>query len=70
VFKGEIAVHFHGLERREQPIVWVFQETWVCLHCGFTEFTVPTVELRRLAENAAERSLDQPDNLAEKEISR
>jgi hypothetical protein len=41
VFNGEIAIHFGGLEGLEQPIVWVFQETVVCLHCGFTEFTVP-----------------------------
>ena len=28
--------------------MWVFQETVVCLHCGFTEFTVPKRELQVL----------------------
>jgi hypothetical protein len=48
VFNGEIAIHFRGLEGLDQPSVWVFQETVVCLHCGFTEFTVPKRELQVL----------------------
>ncbi len=48
MFNGEIAIHFRGLEGLDQPIVWVFQETVVCLHCGFTEFTVPKRELQVL----------------------
>ena len=52
VFNGEIAIHFRGLEGLDQPIVWVFQETVVCLHCGFTEFTVPERELQVLSRGS------------------
>jgi hypothetical protein len=48
VFNGEIAIHFRGLVGLDKPILWVFQETVVCLHCGFTEFTVPKRELQVL----------------------
>jgi hypothetical protein len=48
VFKGEIAIHFPGLEGLNEPIVWVFPELHVCLDCGQTEFTVPDGDLRRL----------------------
>ena len=52
VFNGEIAIHFRGLGGVDQPIVWVFQETVVCLHCGFTEFTVPERELQVLSQGS------------------
>ena len=52
VFNGEIAIHFRGLEALDQCIVWVFQETVVCLHCGFTEFTVPERELQVLSQRS------------------
>ena len=52
VFNGEIAIHFRGLEALDQCIVWVFQETVVCLHCGFTEFTVPERELQVLSQGS------------------
>jgi len=52
VFNGEIAIHFRGLEGLDQPIVWVFRETVVCLHCGFTEFTVPERELQVLSQGS------------------
>jgi hypothetical protein len=51
-FNGEIAIHFRGLEGLDQPIVMVFQETVVCLHCGFTEFTVPEKELQVLSQGS------------------
>jgi hypothetical protein len=52
VFNGEIAIHFRGLEGLDKPIVWVFQEAVVCLHCGFTEFTVPERELQVLSQGS------------------
>ncbi len=52
VFNGEIAIHFRGLEGLDKPIVWVFQETVVCWHCGFTEFTVPERELQVLSQGS------------------
>ena len=57
VFNGEIAIHFRGLEGLDKPIVWVFQETVVCLHCGFTEFTVPERELQILSRGSPVKSV-------------
>lgn len=53
VFNGEIAIHFRGLEGLNNPIVWVFPELVVCLHCGLTAFTVPERELQVLQRGAA-----------------
>ena len=53
-FNGEIAIHFPGRKGLEKPIVWVFPKLLVCLNCGFTEFTVPEAELRRLVEGDSE----------------
>jgi hypothetical protein len=47
-FNGEIAIHFPGRNGLDKPIVWVFPRLVVCLHCGFTEFTVPERELQVL----------------------
>ena len=49
-FNGEIAIHFPGLDGLDKPIVWVFPELLVCLHCGLTEFTVPKKELQVLEQ--------------------
>jgi hypothetical protein len=51
-FNGEIAIHFPGLEGLDKPIVWVFPHVVVCLHCGFTEFTVPEKELQVLSQDS------------------
>ena len=53
VFNGEVAIHFGGLEGLNKPIVWVFPELVVCLHCGLTELTVPELELQVLQQGAA-----------------
>jgi hypothetical protein len=47
-FGGELAIHFTGLAGLNKPIVWVFPQLLVCLHCGFTEFVVPARELQVL----------------------
>lgn len=52
VFDGEIAIHFGGLEGLDKPIVWVFQQLVVCLHCGSTEFIVPERELQVLEQGS------------------
>jgi hypothetical protein len=44
-FNGELAIHFPGRNGLDKPIVWVFPKLAVCLHCGFTELTVPEREL-------------------------
>ena len=49
-FNGEVAIHFPGLRNLDRPIVWVFPELAVCLHCGFAEFTVPERELSVLEQ--------------------
>lgn len=45
---GELAIHFTGFAGLNKPIVWVFPQLLVCLHCGFTEFVVPERELQVL----------------------
>jgi len=52
VFNAETAIHFRGLEGLDRPIVWVFPEIVVCLHCGVTEFTVPERELQVLQQGS------------------
>jgi hypothetical protein len=49
-FDGEVAIHFPGLDGLDKPIVWGFPNLSVCLHCGFTEFTVPARELSVLVQ--------------------
>ena len=44
-FPAEIAIHFAAAKGLEKPIVFVFPNLVVCLHCGLTEFTVPAREL-------------------------
>jgi hypothetical protein len=51
VFNGEIAIHFRGREGLD-TVVWVFQKTVVCSHCGFTEFTIPARELQVLSQGS------------------
>jgi len=50
-FTGEIAIHFPGLKRIDEPVVWVFPELVVCVDCGIAEFAVPEAELLRLAKS-------------------
>jgi hypothetical protein len=50
---SEINIHFPGGEGLDKPAVLAFPKLLVCLHCGFTEFTLPEGELHRLAKDAA-----------------
>ena len=50
LFNGEFAIHFRGLEGLNKPIVWVFPEIVLCMHCGLTEFIVPERELQSLEQ--------------------
>ena len=52
-FVAEIGIHFPKLNGLEKPIVWVFPELLVCLHCGNAEFAIPESELRELAKGNA-----------------
>ena len=47
-FSAESAIHLPGLEGLDTPIVWVFPQISVCLHCGLAEFNVPERELKVL----------------------
>jgi hypothetical protein len=49
-FGSEINIHFPHLKDLDKPAILVFPKTVVCLDCGFTEFTIPEAELRRLRE--------------------
>jgi len=50
-FTSELAIHFPGLDGLNKPVVWAFPKLQVCLHCGFTEFTVSERELTVLREH-------------------
>jgi hypothetical protein len=52
-FGAEINIHFPGQEALDKPAVLVFPKLLVCLHCGFTEFTVLETELNRLESGYA-----------------
>jgi len=52
-FNAEINIHFPGREALDKSAVLVFPKLAVCLHCGFTEFTISETELYRLKKRAA-----------------
>jgi hypothetical protein len=52
-FNAEIAIHLPGAGGREKPLIWVFQELFVCMNCGSAEFAVPEGQLRGLAKRDA-----------------
>jgi len=54
-FSSEIAVHLRGLKNLDKPAVLFFPELLVCIDCGFTKFTIPETELRRLGKDASPR---------------
>ena len=51
-FSAEINIHFPGLEGLDTPTVWAFPKLLVCLHCGFTEFSITQTELLQLSRGA------------------
>ena len=48
VYGTEINVHFPGRNGINIPAVLLFPQVLICLDCGFAEFSVPKIELRRL----------------------
>jgi len=52
-FSAEMGIHFPELKDIDKPVVWVFADVVVCLHCGRAEFAVPGEELRQLAKGDA-----------------
>jgi hypothetical protein len=50
-FKGELAIHFQGLENVNETTIFVFPELIICRDCGFGEFVVPEKELPVLANS-------------------
>lgn len=52
-FTAEMNIHFSGLNNIDKPSVWVFPKVLVCLHCGSSQFSVPTSELALLAEGTS-----------------
>jgi conjugative relaxase-like TrwC/TraI family protein len=51
-FPTEMIVHFPGVRNLDKPTVLVFPEVLVCFDCGFSRFTTPETELKRLAEGS------------------
>lgn len=52
---SEISIHFPGRKGLDRTAVLVFPKLVVCASCGFTEFTIPDTERRRLREPDAIR---------------
>ena len=52
-FTAEINMHFPGCEGLAKPSVWVFPQVLVCLDCGLAQFSIPQLELERLAADDA-----------------
>ncbi len=60
MFLSELCIHFPGgLEDLRKEHVMAFPQLLVCLNCGFTEFSVTEVELRRLVEGCAAESVKE-----------
>ena len=53
-FSAEMNIHFTGLKNIDKPGVWLFPEVLVCLDCGSSQFSVPSIELALLAEGTPE----------------
>jgi len=63
-FGGEVALHVHGLDGLNKPIVWVFPEILVCLNCGFAEFIVPDEQKTLLRDPAGRHPQKESDAAA------
>jgi hypothetical protein len=53
-FPTEMSIHFR--RNLGQPGTLVFQTVLICMDCGFSQFTVPEIELRELMYR---KSMDQ-----------
>lgn len=53
-FPTEMSIHLR--RNTGQPGTLVFQTLLICMDCGFSQFTVPEIELRELAYR---KSMDQ-----------
>ena len=52
-FGGELSVTFPGIQRLNLSPVYICQNIFVCLDCGFTELVIPGPELDRLRKGMA-----------------
>ena len=56
-FPAEVAIHFPGLKNIDVPVVFVFPQLDICLHCGaILPFEIPAEELRLLQKRRAARA--------------
>ncbi len=55
-FPAELCIHFPGFENLNRPAVFAFPQLVVCMDCGFSQFSLPEADLRRLAEDAADKA--------------
>jgi hypothetical protein len=57
LFPGELAIHFPGgMEALHKGQLLLFPQVLVCLTCGFSEFSLPEADLRRLIYGSGGRS--------------
>ena len=54
---AEMLIHFSGLKNLDKPAVWVYPKVLVCLHCGYSDFTVPERALASIAHTLEISSL-------------
>jgi hypothetical protein len=47
-FTAEMMIHYSGLQNINHPGVLLVLGVSVCLECGFSKFTIPQPELRKL----------------------
>lgn len=47
-YPSEINIHHPGMEGLDKPTVWAFPRLFVCLDCGFTQFTLASDQLCEL----------------------
>jgi len=49
-YGSEINVHFQGSSDPDKQAVLLFPTLWVCLKCGFAEFTLSEAEIGLLSK--------------------
>jgi hypothetical protein len=54
---AEMMIHFPGLKNIDKPGVLLFTKLLVCMHCGFSRFTVSETELASVAKGVGDKSL-------------
>jgi hypothetical protein len=52
-FPTEMVIHFSGIQQVDNPAVLAFTTVSICFNCGFSGFTTPEAQLRKLQNGGA-----------------